>query len=201
MKKISTIIGTASLALLLSACGGDDDGQSKQGSVDDGEQSTEFGSVDHGVKDKKDLGDEAEDGEVGFNVEGGSIEEVANVPEDEKELILETFNQYIDTLNAGDVDAYLETLSTDGYDVEEERVATEEMLTTTELTRTPDDLTIVKFEETEAQVFTTMKTTVKEKDGDAEEENIGRQVTVMTKEDGQWKVKAVKYMGDPETAE
>lgn len=201
MKKISTIIGTASLALLLGACGGDDDGQSTQGSVDDGEQSTEFGSVDHGVKDKNDLGQEDEEGEVGFNIEGGSIEEEANVPADEKKLILETFNQYIDTLNAGDVDAYLETLSTDGYNLEEERTATEEMLTTTELTRTPDDLTIVKYEETEAQVFTTMKTAVKEKNGDAEEENIGRQVTVMTKEDGQWKVNAVKYMGDPETTE
>ena len=201
MNKLLAIVGTTTLALLLSACSGDDEGQSSQGSVNDGEQSSEFGSVDHGVKDKNDLGAESGESEVGFSLEGGSIEEAANVPADEKEAILDTFTRYIDTLNAGEVDAYLETLSEEGYDLDEERAATEEMLATTELTRTPDDITIVKFEDTEAQVFTTMKTEVKKKGSEEGEANIGRQVTVLTKDDATWKVSAVKYMGDPEPTE
>lgn len=202
MKKVTGIIGSATLVLLLGACGGEDEGQSTQGSIDDGEQSSEFGSVDHGVKDKSDLEEQSDDGEIGFSLEGGSIEEEANVPAEEKEAILDTFTRYIDTLNAGDVDAYLDTLSKDGYDLDEERTATKEMLATTELTRSPDNITIVKYTDTEAQVFTTMTTEVKEKESDAEaEKNIGRQVTVLTKEEGTWKVSAVKYMGDPETAE
>lgn len=189
MKKIPALIGTASLALLLSACSGDGDNKSTSGSIDDGERSNEYGSIDHGVK---------EDGEIGFSLDGGSVEEAENVPEDEKTAILKTFNQYIDTLNAGQVDEYLTTLSTDNYDVDEERAAAEEMLASGELTRTPDDLTIVQYSEEEAQLFSTMKTVMKVKETGQEDARQGRQVTVLTKQDGDWKVKAVHYIGDQE---
>ncbi|REB08829.1 hypothetical protein DVB69_06830 [Sporosarcina sp. BI001-red] len=198
MKKTTGLIGVASLALLLSACSGDDDSAKKNpGSIDDGEQTNEYGSIDHGVTDKGDKANEDGD-DVGFSLDGGSIEEAANVPAEQKEAIVQAFNQYIDTLNEGDVDAYLESLSSDGYDLDDERAATEELLATRELTRTPTELTIVKYSEEEAQVFTTMETTVKDKESGKQDVSKGRQVTVMTNENGKWKAKAVHYIGDPE---
>ncbi|MCM3756399.1 DUF3225 domain-containing protein [Sporosarcina aquimarina] len=207
MKKITGLVGMVTLALMLSACSGDDDSaQKNSGSIDDGEQTNENGSIDHGVKEsgekegKKD--ETGEDGiDVGFSLEGGSIEEAANVPAEQKIAIVESFSRYIDTLNVGDVDAYLETLSADGYNVEEERAATKELLATHVLTRTPEDITIVKYSDTEAQVFTSMETAVKDKESGEQDVNIGRQVTVMTNEDGNWKVKSVHYIGDQEPKE
>ncbi len=200
MKKTAGLIGSAALALMLGACSGDDSSKdSSQGSVNDGERTNEFGSVDHGVKENG-TEDSADEG-VGFSLTGGEIEEAAGVPADEKKAIEKAFSDYIDTLNAGDVKAYLETLSSEGYNLEEERQATEEMLATRELTRTPDDVTIVAYTDKEAQVFSTMETAVKDKESGAGDVSTGRQVTVMTKEDGSWKVKSVHYIGDLENAE
>ncbi|WP_025785978.1 nuclear transport factor 2 family protein [Sporosarcina sp. D27] len=207
MKKITGLVGMATLALMLSACSGDDDNtQKNSGSIDDGEQTNENGSIDHRVTENgKKEGSKDESGEdgidVGFSLEGGSIEEAANVPTEQKEAIVEAFNRYIDTLNAGDVDAYLETLSEDGYNVDEERAATEELLATHVLTRTPEDITIVKYSDTEAQVFTSMETAIKDKESEEQDVNVGRQVTVMANEDGNWRVKSVHYIGDQEPKE
>ncbi|MBD7909002.1 nuclear transport factor 2 family protein [Sporosarcina gallistercoris] len=202
MKKITGLVGTAALALMLSACSGDDDSTEKNsGSINDGEQTNENGSIDHGVTDKGDTGakEAKEDDDIGFSLDGGGVEEAADVPAEQKEAIVAAFNRYIETLNEGDVDAYLETLSSDGYDLDEERAATEQLLATHELTRTPEDVTIVKYSDEEAQVFTTMETAVKDKESGAQDVSAGRQVTVMVNEDGAWKAKAVHYIGDPET--
>lgn len=202
MKKITGLVGITALALMLSACSGDEDStQNNSGSIDDGEKTNENGSIDHGVKDKGDAGakDEQENDDIGFSLDGSGVEEAANVPDEQKEAIVAAFNRYIETLNEGDVDAYLETLSSDGYDLDEERAATEQLLATHELTRTPEDLTIVKYSKEEAQVFTTMETAVKDKESGKQDVSEGRQVTVMANEDGKWKAKAVHYIGDPET--
>ncbi|MGG0644168.1 hypothetical protein ABE021_09520 [Sporosarcina gallistercoris] len=201
MKKLTGLVGMAALALMLSACTGDDDSaQKNSGSIDDGERTNENGSIDHGVKDKGETGgkETKEDDDIGFSLDGGSIEEAADVPAEQKQSIVAAFNRYIDTLNEGDVDAYLETLSADGYDLDEERAATEQLLATYELTRTPEDITIVKYSDEEAQVFTTMETAMKDKESGKEEVSAGRQVTVMANENGKWKAKAVHYIGDPE---
>ncbi|WJY26158.1 MULTISPECIES: nuclear transport factor 2 family protein [Sporosarcina] len=198
MKKTAVLFGTAALVLTLGACGGEDSSENSQGSVNDGEQTNEYGSIDHGVKDKGTEMEGKDGGDVGFSLNGGDIEEASGVPEDQKEAIEKAFSEYIDTLNAGDVDAYLATLSEEGYDLGEERAATEELLTENELTRTPEDLTIVEYTEDEAQVFTVMKTAVKSKASGEEDVSSGRQVTVMNHEDGNWKVKSVHYIGDLE---
>lgn len=203
MKKLTGLVGTAALALMLSACSGDDDSaQKNSGSIDDGEQTNENGSIDHGVKDKGETGgkEEAkEDEDIGFSLDGGSIEEASDVPAEQKQAIVAAFNRYIETLNEGDVDAYLETLSSDGYDLDEERAATDQLLATHELTRTPEDITIVKYSDKEAQVFTTMETAMKDRESGKQDVSAGRQVTVMANENGKWKAKAVHYIGDPES--
>lgn len=60
--------------------------------------------------------------------------------------------------------------------------------------RTAEDITIVKYSDDEAQVFSNLTTETKEIDTGAELSGVGRQVTVLKKEDG-WKVSSIYYIG------
>ena len=51
-----------------------------------------------------------EEGTVGFEVLGESIEEASGVPAEEKEKILAAFNEYIEAFNAEDIDRYAKRL-------------------------------------------------------------------------------------------
>lgn len=190
MKKfyIAIVVG---ILLVLGACSADKENSKQSGSVDDGETITNNGAIDHGVDDKQ----------VGFNMSGGKIEEAAGVPADEKEQILEAFTVYIDAFNEKDIDKYMNTLSEHSkvFDLEEERIYMEGEFEKYDLNRVADDTTIVKYSENEAQVFATLKTTVKQISSGLEFDQLGRQVTVFTKDDGNWKVSAIHYIGDEKT--
>ncbi|ARK25484.1 hypothetical protein SporoP37_13010 [Sporosarcina sp. P37] len=172
------------LALVLGACGNSDD-KNTNAPVNE-EPAPGSGAIDHGVDDKK----------VGFSMSGDKVEEAADVPEQEKADILAAFDNYIETLNQQDIDGYLATLSTEGYDLEEERQATEEMLANTAMKRETDNETIVKYTGESAQVFSTLKTTFTDKESGVENTPEGRQVTVFNKEDGEWKVFSIHFIGD-----
>ncbi|GKV64904.1 MULTISPECIES: nuclear transport factor 2 family protein [Sporosarcina] len=172
------------LALVLGACNKAE--ETNPNDVENGEAAPGSGAIDHGVDDKK----------VGFSMSGDQVEEAADVPKEEKESILSAFDHYIETLNNKDVDGYLATLSTKGYDEAEERKAMEEMLETTDIQREADNKTIVKYAEEEAQVFSTLKTTLIDTASGAENIADGRQVTVFHKEDGAWKVFSIHFIGD-----
>ena len=178
--------------LILGACSEKEDTSSNQGSVNDGEKPSEFGSIDHGVDENND------DNKVGFNLSGGTIEEAANVPADEKELIIQSFDTYIHAFNNQDIDEYMGTLSEKpkSFNLEEEREYIESAFEEFELSREAKDVTIVKFDEEtgEAQVFANLVTKMKQKSTGLETNRDGRQVTVFTKEDGDWKVNSVYYM-------
>jgi hypothetical protein len=58
------------------------------------------------------------------------------------------------------------------------------------------DVTIVKYSEQEAQVFSNMKMLYKQLSTGLETKPSGRQVTVFTKEDGEWKVTSVHHIPD-----
>lgn len=176
------------LLLVLSACGKKEEPVEGKGSVDDGEQPNSYGTVDHGVDDQK----------VGFSLSGDSIEEATGIPEDEKQRILDAFDVYIATLNDRDIDGYLATLSEEKYDLVEERKVTETLFDEFDLTREASDITIVKYSETEAQVFSKIRTVYKEQATGLETKPTGRQVTVFKKEDDSWKVAGVYYIGDDE---
>lgn len=182
MKKKMAVASMA-LALVLGACGNADD--SNQNDPETGEPAPGSGAIDHGVDDNK----------VGFSMSGDKVEE-ADVPEEEKAEILAAFDTYIQTLNEGDVEGYLATLSPKGYDLDEERKATEEMLENTTMTREADNETIVKYKEDNAQLFSTLKTTFTDKETGVENIPEGRQVTVFSKEDGEWKVFSIHFIGD-----
>ena len=187
MKKfyIAIVIGCL---LVLGACGADKENSSAPGSVDDGETITNNGAIDHGVDDKQ----------VGFNMSGGKIEEASGVPAAEKEQILEAFTIYIDAFNEKDIDKYMDTLSKHSkvFDLEEERIYMEGEFGKYDLNRVATDITIVKYSENEAQVFATLKTKVKQISSGLEFDQLGRQVTVFTKDDGNWKVSSIHYIGD-----
>lgn len=187
MKKIYLAIGLGVL-LVLGACSADKENTSQHGSVDDGEAVNQNGALDHGVDDKQ----------VGFNMSGGTIEEASGVPAAEKERILEAFAVYIDAFNEKDIDKYMKTLSehSDVFDLEEERAYMEEQFSEYDLNREADDITIVKYDEQEVQVFATLKTKIKQISTGLKFDQLGRQVTVFTKDDGDWKVTSIHYIGD-----
>lgn len=155
------------VVLVLAACGGD-----KESDKDKSEES------------------------VGFSLTGESIEEAANVPKEEKEQILQAFNAYIETLNEKDIEKYLETLSENSYDINEERKVATELLKEYDLIREVSNITIVKYDEAEAQVYANMTTKHKQLDSGLETNPTGRQVTVFSKEEGKWKVSSHHYIGD-----
>ncbi|AOV08540.1 hypothetical protein [Sporosarcina ureilytica] len=145
-------------------------------------------------QNKQDVSEES----VGFSLMGDSIEEAENIPKEEKEQILQAFDTYISTFNEKELDAYMETLSenTESFDLEEERTHTESIFKDYNLVREVSDVTIVKYSEAEAQVFAVLKSSLKQLSTGLETSENGRQVTVFTKENNEWKVSSVHYLGD-----
>ncbi len=177
-----------SIILLLSACSKDEGTSSGSGSTEDGEAVNKYGAIDHGVDENK----------VGFNMTGDAIEEATGISAEAKEQILAAFTIYIDTFNKKDIDSYIDTLSdsTESFDKVEERTYMEEVFNAYDLDRRASDVTIVKYSESEAQVFANLNTSMKQLSSGLETNPSGRQVTVFTKDDGEWKVSAVHYLGD-----
>ena len=188
MKKISLFF-ILILILVLGACNSNTE-DATEGSADDGEAVSGSGAIDHGVKDKG----------VGFSMTGDSIEEVEGVPAEEKDEILAVFKTYINTFNEQDVDGYLATLSkkSERIDLVDEREKLKEVFEVSELTRETSDETIVKYSENEAHVFAKMKTSEKQISSGLKLDATGRQVTVFSKDDGEWKVASIHYVGDQE---
>lgn len=187
MKKI-ILTGTMAFALVLGACSDKEDSSAGQGSVNDGEAINEYGSIDHGVDENK----------VGFNMDGGEIEEAANVPAQEKIALMDSFDTYIHAFNNEDIDEYMSTLSKEpkSFTIDEEKTYVEGIFSEYELSREAKDVTIVKYAEDEAQVFSNLDTKLKQKSSGLETARTGRQVTVFAKENGEWKVTSVYYMED-----
>lgn len=188
MKKIWGLLFLTT-ALLLGACSDDKDQPTNQSTADDGEVATGSGAIDHGIDENG----------VGITVTGDTVEEASNVPAEEKKQILAAFDIYIDAFNDKDIDRYIDTLSanTESFDKEQERTyMTDEVFNLYDLDREASDVTIVKYSETEAQVFAELKTKMKQIATGLEVEESGRQVTLFVKEENDWKVSSVYYIGN-----
>ncbi|MDS9470299.1 DUF3225 domain-containing protein [Sporosarcina pasteurii] len=174
MKKIQLVVFIMTM-LLIGACSND-------------------GTNEENEQKQQDVSEES----VGFSLTGDSIEEAKNIPKEEKEQILLAFDTYISTFNEKDLDAYMETLSenTKSFDLEEERAHTQSIFNEYNLVREVSDVTIVKYAEEEAQVFSVLKSSLKQLSSGLETNESGRQVTVFTKENNEWKVSSVHYIGD-----
>lgn len=139
-----------------------------------------------------------EDGTVGFEMMGGEVKKASNVPADEEKAILAAFDEYIAAFNDEEIDRYMYTISKDpkGFNYDEEKVFAEEVFDQFDTKRDVTNVTIAKYNEEEAQVFANMTTHSLQVQTNVEHESAGRQVTVFVKEDGEWKVTSVFYIGD-----
>ena len=140
-----------------------------------------------------------EEGTVGFEIADGNIEAATNVPAEEKEKLIAAFNEYMDAFNQKDIERYKKTLSpnAEGFDYEADIAEVEKVLAQySKIERTAADVTIVKYEETEAQVFSNMRAEMVEKDTDIPLEGEARTVIVFVKESGDWKVSSVHSMSN-----
>lgn len=137
-----------------------------------------------------------EDGTVGFEILGDTIQEATGVPEDEKNNIISAFDEYIAAFNEKDLERYKNIISKNakGFNYEEDIQAVSAVFEQYDVKRTAEDITIVNYNEEEAQVFSNLKTETKEIETGAELSGVGRQVTVFMKEDG-WKVSSIYYIG------
>lgn len=141
--------------------------------------------------------EEVEGATVGFSItDDGTIEEASGVPQEEKKRILALFEEYIQAFNDKDITRYMATIATNpkGFDYEEERAYTLSTFEQYDIIRTVEDLTIVKYNEEEAQVHANVTVQLKELATSNEVESVGKQVTVLIKEDGRWGISSVHGM-------
>ena len=138
-----------------------------------------------------------EQGTIGFEVASGTIEEATGVPAQDKDALIRSFEEYIAAFNEKDIQRYSATLSKHpkGFDYEEDRAAAESAFETYDIERVAKDITIVKYLGDEAHVYANLSITTTEIDTGAALSSNGRQVTVFIREEDEWKVSSVYYIG------
>lgn len=152
--------------------------------------------------DTLEVKDESEE-EVGFTMQGATIEAAANVPPEERDQLVAAVEQSYQLFSEQDIDGFLATLSTlpEHYDVEEERKAMEDLFKDNVVKYEPTDITVTKYTEEEAHVFTRLASTFSSLDGEKSVTYTGREVITFVKQDGQWKRASVHHLGDDPTKE
>lgn len=155
-------------------------------------------SGEKGATKKENAEEVLEENAIGFEMANGVVEEVQNIPPEEKNEIMNAFNEYIDAFNAQNIERYMDTLSKEekGFNLAEERKAAESAFNTYEIERIADDVKITRFSEKEANVYATLTINLVERETKAELTSVGRQVTVLTKESGEWKIASIYYIGN-----
>ncbi len=202
MKQMKWLVSIFAV-LALAACNNSSDDPSEHGSANDGEQTNQFGTIEHGVNEggsAQPEGTPNEDEGIGFNLAGGEVEEAQNVPEDVKEAVKKQFATYLATINNKQVDEHVALLSpnSESFTIEGEREHMTELFEQFDMNYEASDETIVKYDEekNEVQLYATMAVSVKEIPNGKPIERTGRQVTVFHLEDGEWKIVTVHFIGD-----
>lgn len=177
--------------MLVSACAGDEPAESENSTADlvpQGQPAIET----HAAKSSD------QETQVGFEMAGGVIEEAQNVPEQEREQIVQAFEQYIEAFNQENIDAYMARISENpkGFDYEAEKEFVKETFKEYDTKRSPSDVTIIKYDEQEAQVFANLSIELEQHSTGGKVATNGRQVTVFTKENNEWLVTSVYFIRD-----
>lgn len=177
----------AGMAALLAGCSAEDETATNSNSADDGAGTNENNAVAHNAEDT-----------VGFAMNDEGEIQQADVPEAEEKAIMSVFDEYIAAFNAEDLERYGAILSDnpESFDKEEDLEALQQAFETYKTTYDTSDETIVKFEEERAEVFANITVATEEKSTGRSVEQDGRQVVVFTKEDGEWKVTSLYFMGN-----
>lgn len=190
--KFKYIFLLAIISILMSACASEENREGA-GSVSDGESSNENSALDHGVKDQSQA-----ESDVGFEMTGAEIEEAQDVPANEKKAILAAFDTYMTSFNEEDIEKYMSIIATEpeGFNYAEEEVTIKKTFEEYEVNRTADDVTIIKYDENQAQVFATFAISLEQESTGAKLNRTGRQVTVFANENGNWRISSVYFIGD-----
>ncbi|WP_419961322.1 nuclear transport factor 2 family protein [Psychrobacillus sp. BM2] len=190
MKIIQTIT-LAAFALTLAACNSNEETNQNTNSAGDIAPTNTQATTDHGAEDKSET-------DVGFEMTGGNIEEAAKVPEKEKTAIIDSFTEYMESFNEEDTERYMKTISKnpEGFNYDDEKVKVEQTFNDFDTIRTADNVTIIEYDKSQAQVFSNIHTSLEQIDTGAKLDQNGRQVTVFVKEDGKWLVSSVYYIGE-----
>ena len=188
--KFKYIVLLVILSIFLSACSSEENREGA-GSVSDGESSGENSPLEHSVKDQ-------EENDVGFEMVGTNVDEAQNIPADEKKALLEAFETYISSFNEEDLEKYMTVIAKEpeGFDYQEEEVTVKETFAQYEVNRKAEDVTVIKYNKNQAQVFASLSISLKQETTGAKLDRTGRQVTVFAKEDGEWRVTSVYFIGD-----
>lgn len=190
--KFKYMIVLALISILLSACASEED-RGGAGSVSDGETSSENNALEHGVKNQ-----DQEQSDVGFEMSGSEIEEAQDVPADEKKAILAAFDTYMTSFNNEDFETYMSVIAKEpeGFDYKEEEEMIKKTFKEYKANRTAEDVTVIKYDKSQAQVFASLAISLEQESTGAKLDRTGRQVTVFAKEDGNWRVSSVYFIGD-----
>lgn len=177
----------AGLILVLAGCSGEEAAENSNTS-EDGNASAENNAVGHGIEDG---------GEVGFTLDDEGNVQQAEVPAEEEKAILASYKEYIEAFNAEDTERYMAVISEnpEGFDRDEDKKALEEAFAAYDSTYTTSDETIVKYEAGRAEVYATIDVEMKDPNSDKSTGQTGRQVVVFKKEDGNWLVSALHFIG------
>lgn len=189
--KIIQAVTLAAFVLTLAACNSNDETTQNTNSAGDIAPTNTQATTDHGAEDKSETN-------VGFEMSGGNIEEATNVPEKEKTAIIDSFTEYMESFNEEDTERYMKTISKnpEGFNYDAEKVKVEETFNDFDTIRTAENITIIEYDKSQAQVFSSIHTAVEQIDSGAKVDQNGRQVTVFVKEDGKWLVSSVYYIGE-----
>lgn len=185
MKKIWIAMG---LALALAGCSSSEEPQQNSNTVEDGNAEAENNAIDHGIGEEK----------VGFTLDDEGNAQAAEVPEAEKKAILAAYQEYIEAFNAEDLDRYMTVIAEEpaGFDREEDKIALSEAFAAFDSTYKTSNETIVKYEEGRAEVYAQIDVTMKDPNSDKSTEQSGRQVVVFVKEQNEWRVSALHFIGN-----
>ncbi|PSL31621.1 SnoaL-like protein [Planomicrobium soli] len=185
MKKLITIIG---LALTLAACSDSAEPSVNENTVEDGNSANENNAIDHGIEDKS----------VGFTLgDDGKVIE-ADVPKEEANKLLATYKEYIDAFNQEDLERYMALIASnpEGFDRKEDEASLKKAFETYDVTYTTTNETIVGYKESRAEVFAEIDVLMEEPESGKSTKQSGRQVVVFIKEDGNWKVTSLHFIGN-----
>ncbi|WP_456273233.1 hypothetical protein [Bacillus sp. AK031] len=136
--------------------------------------------------------------------DAGALEEAENIPEEEKQAILDAFNKYIESFNEENVEEYLSTLSETpvNFTIEDEEEAVNNVFQKLDVRREASNVKIINFQGKKADVYAELDVTTKDPNSDRQAETSGKQLTIFQKTDDGWKVSMITaLLNEEEDAE
>jgi ketosteroid isomerase-like protein len=188
-KRIALGIGMSSL-LLLAACSEEDKEQGAEESKQEDVEKAEEKSEDAAPQSNMELSME----------DIGEIKEAEGIPAEDKQAILDSFNQYIEAFNEEDIETYMKVISKNpiNFTYEEEEKYVKSIFDQVDSKRTTENTTIINYTEKKADVYSEITAVTTNPDSGEEATRSGRQVSVFHKDsDGKWKLTAIFFIANP----